>query len=287
MRCGRTITKWRRGTRCRCSAPCVPPIAASAARRSRRRSPQKVFAANPKHPGAAHFIIHAFDDPDHAPLALPAARSYAGIAPSAAHALHMPSHIFVQLGMWDDVRTSNIAAYKAADRAQRADEARRRPRGLPHARLAAVRQPDAGQHRRGEAERRVGEAGRRSQSRQRRHSQRLPRHARAADSRDREVGKIALDAPARTRCTPIPRTPACRAWRCRLRRQQHLDLHRRLQRGEARRSARPPKPRKRSCAARARSSKPARIPSTPSPSRSWRSRSARSSATPAARRTRP
>ena len=75
---------------------------------------QKVFAENPKHPGAAHFIIHAFDDPDHAPLGLPAARSYAGIAPSAAHALHMPSHIFVQLGMWPDVRTSNIAAYKAA-----------------------------------------------------------------------------------------------------------------------------------------------------------------------------
>jgi hypothetical protein len=75
---------------------------------------QKVFTENPKHPGAAHFIIHAFDDPDHAPLGLPAARSYAGIAPSAAHALHMPSHIFVQLGMWPEVRTSNIVAYKAA-----------------------------------------------------------------------------------------------------------------------------------------------------------------------------
>ena len=75
---------------------------------------QKVFAENPKHPGAAHFIIHAFDDPDHAPLGLPAARAYAGIAPSAAHALHMPSHIFVQRGMWEDVRKSNIVAYKAA-----------------------------------------------------------------------------------------------------------------------------------------------------------------------------
>ena len=75
---------------------------------------QKVFADNPKHPGAAHFIIHSFDDPDHAPLGLPAARSYAAIAPSAAHALHMPSHIFVQLGMWPEVRTSNIVAYKAA-----------------------------------------------------------------------------------------------------------------------------------------------------------------------------
>jgi tetratricopeptide (TPR) repeat protein len=75
---------------------------------------QKVFQENPKHPGAAHFIIHSFDDPDHAPLALPAARAYASIAPAAAHALHMPTHIFVQRGMWQDVATSNIAAYKAA-----------------------------------------------------------------------------------------------------------------------------------------------------------------------------
>jgi tetratricopeptide (TPR) repeat protein len=76
---------------------------------------QGVFQRNPNHPGAAHFIIHAFDDPDHAILALPAARAYSKIAPSAAHALHMPSHIFVQLGMWDDVIASNIVAYKAAD----------------------------------------------------------------------------------------------------------------------------------------------------------------------------
>jgi tetratricopeptide (TPR) repeat protein len=74
-----------------------------------------VFQRNPHHPGAAHFIIHSFDDPDHAILALPAARAYSKIAPSAAHALHMPSHIFVQLGMWDDVIASNIVAYKAAD----------------------------------------------------------------------------------------------------------------------------------------------------------------------------
>jgi tetratricopeptide (TPR) repeat protein len=75
---------------------------------------QSVFEQNPKHPGAAHFVIHAFDDPDHAPLGLTAARAYAKIAPSAAHALHMPSHIFVQLGMWQDVVLSNIDAYKAA-----------------------------------------------------------------------------------------------------------------------------------------------------------------------------
>jgi tetratricopeptide (TPR) repeat protein len=74
-----------------------------------------IFQRNPNHPGAAHFIIHSFDDPDHAILALPAARAYSKIAPSAAHALHMPSHIFVQLGMWDDVIASNVVAYKAAD----------------------------------------------------------------------------------------------------------------------------------------------------------------------------
>ena len=75
---------------------------------------QKVFARNELHPGAAHFIIHSFDDPDHAILALPAAEVYAEIAPAAAHALHMPSHIFLQLGMWPDVVDSNIDAYAAA-----------------------------------------------------------------------------------------------------------------------------------------------------------------------------
>jgi len=75
----------------------------------------KVFQDNPKHPGAPHFIIHAFDDPDHAILALPAARQYADIAPGAAHALHMPSHIFVRLGMWPELERSNVAAYKAAE----------------------------------------------------------------------------------------------------------------------------------------------------------------------------
>ena len=87
---------------------------------------QDIFQRNPKHPGAAHYIIHSFDDPDHAILSLAAARAYSKIAPSAAHALHMPSHIFVQLGMWDDVIASNVVAYKAAvDLA----EAKNLPRG--------------------------------------------------------------------------------------------------------------------------------------------------------------
>ncbi len=75
---------------------------------------QDVFAENENHPGAAHFIIHSFDDPDHAILALPAAKVYSDIAPAAAHAMHMPSHIFVQLGMWQEVVNSNIKAYDAA-----------------------------------------------------------------------------------------------------------------------------------------------------------------------------
>ncbi|MCB2108342.1 MAG: hypothetical protein KDE14_11615 [Rhodobacteraceae bacterium] len=73
-----------------------------------------VFGRNPNHPGAAHFVIHSFDDPEHAILALPAARAYAGIAPDAPHALHMPSHIFVQLGMWEGVVASNTVGFKSA-----------------------------------------------------------------------------------------------------------------------------------------------------------------------------
>ncbi|MES4786423.1 MAG: hypothetical protein C4294_12040, partial [Nitrospiraceae bacterium] len=75
----------------------------------------EVYRRQPDHPGAAHYILHAFDDPDHAILALPAARRYAEIAPSAHHALHMPSHIFLQLGMWPEAAASNEASWKASD----------------------------------------------------------------------------------------------------------------------------------------------------------------------------
>jgi tetratricopeptide (TPR) repeat protein len=73
-----------------------------------------VLQRKPTHPGAAHYVIHAFDTPDHAILALPAAERYAKIAPAASHALHMPSHIFVQLGMWDRVARSNETAWAAS-----------------------------------------------------------------------------------------------------------------------------------------------------------------------------
>ena len=69
-----------------------------------------VFRINAHHPGAAHYVIHAFDDPIHAPLGLRAARAYSKIAPDAAHAQHMTTHIFVALGMWDDVVSQNVIA---------------------------------------------------------------------------------------------------------------------------------------------------------------------------------
>ena len=75
------------------------------------RISDEIFRANPQHPGAAHYIIHAFDDPIHAPLGLRAARAYSTIAPEAAHAQHMTSHIFVALGMWDDVVRANEVAW--------------------------------------------------------------------------------------------------------------------------------------------------------------------------------
>jgi tetratricopeptide (TPR) repeat protein len=75
----------------------------------------EVYRKNPNHPGAAHYIIHAFDDPDHAILALPAALRYAEIAPEASHARHMPAHIFVQLGMWPEAAASNESAWAVSD----------------------------------------------------------------------------------------------------------------------------------------------------------------------------
>ena len=71
---------------------------------------QEVFRRNPRHPGAAHMIIHAFDDPVHAPLGLHAAREYSTIAPAAAHAQHMTTHIFLALGMWREVAAQNMVA---------------------------------------------------------------------------------------------------------------------------------------------------------------------------------
>ncbi|HLV14044.1 MAG TPA: hypothetical protein VKY41_02610 [Xanthomarina sp.] len=75
---------------------------------------KKVLDKNPKHPGALHYLIHSYDDPYHAELAFDAANSYSKVAPDASHALHMPSHIYVALGMWDEVIASNIESYQAS-----------------------------------------------------------------------------------------------------------------------------------------------------------------------------
>ena len=71
---------------------------------------EEVFPQHPRHPGVVHYLIHCYDDPIHAPLGLRPARIYAQIAPDAGHAQHMTSHIFLALGMWDEVVKANEAA---------------------------------------------------------------------------------------------------------------------------------------------------------------------------------
>jgi len=75
---------------------------------------ERVFAEQPNHPGVAHYLIHSYDYPPIASRGLPAARRYAGIAPSAPHALHMPSHIFTRRGFWQESIDSNRASAAAA-----------------------------------------------------------------------------------------------------------------------------------------------------------------------------
>ena len=106
-----------------------------------------VFTRNPDHPGAAHYWIHAMDDPQHAAGALVAARALSKIAPSAAHAQHMCSHIFLALGMWDDVvRGQPRSNHRGEPAGRRSRKAARtlRPRHV----LAGIRLPRTGSHRR-------------------------------------------------------------------------------------------------------------------------------------------
>jgi hypothetical protein len=74
----------------------------------------RVRLREPQHPGVTHYLIHSYDYPALARLALPAARSYAKIAPASAHARHMPSHIFTRLGLWQEAIRSNLGAEAAA-----------------------------------------------------------------------------------------------------------------------------------------------------------------------------
>ena len=75
---------------------------------------EAVFKRNPKHPGAPHYILHAYDHSQLAARALPAARAYAKIAPAASHALHMPAHAFVQLGLWEEAAATDEASWVAS-----------------------------------------------------------------------------------------------------------------------------------------------------------------------------
>ena len=81
---------------------------------------KSVYRHNPEHPGAAHYWIHGMDDPEHASGALEAARSLSRIAPRAGHAQHMTAHIFMALGMWDDVVASNVTAISTVDKQRQA-----------------------------------------------------------------------------------------------------------------------------------------------------------------------
>lgn len=73
-----------------------------------------ILEENPNHPGALHYLIHSYDDPQHAGAAVEAANRYMQVASAAGHALHMPSHIYVAMGMWDDVVRSNEQSYQAS-----------------------------------------------------------------------------------------------------------------------------------------------------------------------------
>jgi tetratricopeptide (TPR) repeat protein len=77
---------------------------------------KQVLASNPRHPGALHYLIHAYDDPEHAALAIATADKYSVVAPDAGHALHMPTHIYLALGMWDKVVSSNEVSWAAGQK---------------------------------------------------------------------------------------------------------------------------------------------------------------------------
>jgi tetratricopeptide (TPR) repeat protein len=76
---------------------------------------EEVYSRHPDHPGALHYLIHAYDDPEHAQQGLKAARAYAKSAPAVPHALHMPSHIFTRLGYWDESAATNLRGWNASE----------------------------------------------------------------------------------------------------------------------------------------------------------------------------
>ena len=94
----------------------LPPTRRMPSRNRRPICLSRLIALTRNIPGIPHYLIHAYDNAELAPRGLPAARAYSQIAPSAPHALHMPSHIFTRLGLWEDSIASNLAAREAAHR---------------------------------------------------------------------------------------------------------------------------------------------------------------------------
>jgi tetratricopeptide (TPR) repeat protein len=104
---------------------------------------ERQFAKHPHHPGAAHYLIHAYDAPPIAPRGLSAARRYAGIAPAAPHALHMPSHIFTRVGAWAESAATNERSAEAAEREGDFDEQAHAMDYMVYAYLQLARDDDA------------------------------------------------------------------------------------------------------------------------------------------------
>ena len=104
----------RPSTRWRCSVRCPAATRSLPLRRQAGAIAERVFARSPNHPGAAHYILHAYDHVTLAPKGLAAARAYAKIAPAASHALHMPAHAFLQLGLWDEAASADQASWNAS-----------------------------------------------------------------------------------------------------------------------------------------------------------------------------
>lgn len=97
------------------SATALPPDKTYIRQKKSGAILENAFTEQPEYPGLAHYIIHAYDYPELAERALAAARKYAKIAPSSPHALHMPSHIFTRLGLWEESMQTNIASAVASD----------------------------------------------------------------------------------------------------------------------------------------------------------------------------
>ncbi len=106
---------------------------------------EPLYRTHPQHPGMAHYLIHAYDNAELAQRGVPMARAYSQIAPAAPHALHMPSHIFTRLGMWEDSIASNTASRDAARRAGDTGEELHAMDYLVYAYLQAGRDADAAQ----------------------------------------------------------------------------------------------------------------------------------------------